>query len=533
MQFTFELGEILAPAEEKRDIDDLMQRYSSAKRVAFNDLLRRRSVKDVTHRLETFGSLALNWRYCEHAARDADAELKSQRELLLVYLSDTYDRMEEVGSRLMKAKSPRKKERLQATLLRLEKRRRVLEKHIADGTIPKVVFGTRKLFNDRVKGKISNQEWKDARDNQLYSIGQANQKGNANVRIDWGGKRVGINFPEKIEPREAKGRVYRVKNTRRWFELRVNERFLKYMNSLRGSGRAYSVRVVRRSGRYFVQVSFEIALPSPDRTPERVCSIDNNPEGFAAAVVSRDGNLLAHRFFRDDRLVYASEGKRGSIIGRLVAEIVAWARERGAETFVIEDLKIKGSRSFGRRGNRVIYAFVRRKFAENLVTRCWKEGYHVDKVNPAYTSKVGDAKYKEMHGLSVHEAAAFCIGRKFFEHGERLEEPISVTVKDGKSRRKVPVRYVWASVHGYQHSADLRMEPPGRKGSAGEKRSGDNEAVFTGRPASERTPLSESNEEARKGRECGENPQATGNGVKPAPSRDGGKVTAAPLRDTQ
>jgi hypothetical protein len=374
VQFTFELGEILAPAEEKRDIDDLMQRYSSAKRIAFNDLLRRRSVKDVTHRLETFGSLALNWRYCEHAARDADAELKSQRELLLVYLSDTYDRMEEVGSRLMKAKSPRKKERLQATLLRLEKRKRVLEKHIADGTIPKVVFGTRKLFNDRAKGKISNQEWKDARDNQLYSIGQANQGGNANVRVDWGGNKVGINFPERTEPREGKGRVYRVKNARRWFDLRVNERFTRYVGFL--TGRAYSVRVVRRSGRYLVQVSFEIApLPSPDKTPERICSIDSNPEGFAAAVVSRDGNLLARRFFRDDRLVYASEKKRGSIIGESVTKTVAWAREHGAETFVIEDLKIKGSRSFGRRGNRVIYAFVRRKFAENLVTRCWKEGY--------------------------------------------------------------------------------------------------------------------------------------------------------------
>jgi hypothetical protein len=157
----------------------------------------------------------------------------------------------------------------------------------------------------------------------------------------------------------------------------------------------------------------------------------------------------------------------------------------------------------------------------------------VDKVNPAYTSKIGDAKYKEMHGLSVHEAAAFCIGRKFFGYGERLEEPISVTVKDGKSRRKVPVRYVWASVHGYQHSADLRMEPPGRKGSAGEKRGGGNEAVFTGRPASERTPPTERSEEARKGGECGENPQATGNGVKPAPSQDGGKVNAKSLHDAQ
>ncbi len=532
MHFTFEYGEILPSAEERRDIDGLMQRYCSAKRVAFNDLLRKRhSVKDATHRLDTFGSLALNWRYCEHAARDAYAELKSQRELLPLYLSDVYDKIEEVNSRLAKARSPRKKERVHRELMRLEKRKRILEKHVADGTIPKVVFGTRKLFVERMEGKIPNQEWRDARDNQLYSIGQANQRGNANVRIDWGRKKVGINFPERIEPREAKGRVYRVKNTRRWFDLRVNKKFMKHTDSL--AGRAYSVRVVRRSGRYLVQVSFEIALPSPDKVPEKVCAIDSNPEGFAAAVVSGDGNLIAHRFFRDDRLVYAAEGKRDSIIGETITSITAWAEKHGAEAFAIEALNMRGSRSFGRRGNRVIYSFVRKKFSKNPVTRCWKEGYLVGRVNPAYTSKVGDAKYMETYGLSIHEAAAFCIGRRFFGHGERLEEPISITVKDGKSRRKVRVCYMWASVYGYQHPADTRMEPPGRKGSAGEKRGVGNEAVFTGRPASEMTPLSENDEGVRKGGECGGSPQATGDGVEPAPPSGGGKVAAASLRDVQ
>src|SRR2546425_6821198 len=299
-----------------------MQRYCSAKRTAFNLLLPRgHSVKEVTHRLEMLDSLALNWRYCEHAARDADAELKSQRALLPMYLSDVYDRMEEVSSRLAKARSPGKKDRLQREVLRLEKRKRILEKHVADGTMPKVVFGTRKLFVERANGKISNQEWKEARNNQVYSIGQANQKGNANVRL--GENRIGINFPEKIEAREAKGRVYRVKNVRRWFVLRVNERFRKYVDPLLQSEKAHSARVVKkRDGRYFVRVSFEIVSrsPSPEKV-QSVCSIDSNPEGFAAAIVKCDGNLLAHRFFRDDRLVYAAEEKRASTIGGLVSDI--------------------------------------------------------------------------------------------------------------------------------------------------------------------------------------------------------------------
>ncbi|MDE1853699.1 MAG: IS200/IS605 family accessory protein TnpB-related protein [Thaumarchaeota archaeon] len=220
------------------------------------------------------------------------------------------------------------------------------------------------------------------------------------------------------------------------------------------------------------------------------------------------------------------------MISRLVAEIVVWAREHGAEAFAIEDLDIRGSRSFGRKANRVIYAFVRRKFVQNLLTRCWKEGCPVGTVNPAYTSKIGDAKYREIYGLSVHEAAALCIGRRYFGHGERLEEPVTMIVGRRKPRERVSVRYVWPSIYSYQHHADSRMEPPGRKGGAGERRSAGNEAVFTGRLTSEMTPLSESDEGVRKGGECGESPQATGDGVEPAPSQDGGKVAAgSSMRD--
>ena len=117
-----------------------------------------------------------------------------------------------------------------------------------------------------------------------------------------------------------------------------------------------------------------------------------------------------------------------------------------------------------------------------------------------------------------------------------MEKPIAVTIgRKKKPREKVPVRYVWASVYGYQHPVDRRMEPPGRKGSVGEKQGGGNEAVFTGRPASERSPPSVSGEGVRKGGECGGCPQATGNGVKPASSQDDGKVTASSLirNDTQ
>jgi hypothetical protein len=85
---------------------------------------------------------------------------------------------------------------------------------------------------------------------------------------------------------------------------------------------------------------------------------------------------------------------------------------------------------------------------------------------------------------------------------------------------------VWASLYGPAGSADLRMAPPRRKGSADGKLSLHGQAVFTGRPAGDRPPPSAGDEGDRKGGEPGENPGATGNGVTPAPpDRGGGKVT--------
>jgi hypothetical protein len=204
-----------------------------------------------------------------------------------------------------------------------------------------------------------------------------------------------------------------------------------------------------------------------------------------------------------------------------VKKIIDWAHGHGAHSFVIEDPDIRNNKDLGPRVNRVVYNFVRRKFAERLVMRCWKEENRVfteeptenavRTVNPAYTSQIGGMKYRERYGLSIHEAAAFCIGRRYYGFGERLEESLAITVKYGrKPRERVPVRYVWASLYGSARPGDPCMEPSRRKGGRGENPVPHGQAVFTGRLASARTPQSESDEGVRKGGERGGSPRATG-----------------------
>ncbi|WXG44894.1 MAG: hypothetical protein WED04_12840 [Promethearchaeati archaeon SRVP18_Atabeyarchaeia-1] len=62
MQFTFQAELTALSSGDRSGLDDLMARYCSAKRIAFNRLLEGRSVNEVTHLLLGYGSLHLNWR---------------------------------------------------------------------------------------------------------------------------------------------------------------------------------------------------------------------------------------------------------------------------------------------------------------------------------------------------------------------------------------------------------------------------------------------------------------------------------------
>ena len=71
---------------------------------------------------------------------------------------------------------------LQTRLHKLKAKESVLLRHQETDTIPPVIFGGKKQFYERVKGKITNKEWKDLRSNTLYSRGDQSKKGNLNTR---------------------------------------------------------------------------------------------------------------------------------------------------------------------------------------------------------------------------------------------------------------------------------------------------------------------------------------------------------------
>jgi len=199
-----------------------------------------------------------------------------------------------------------KKAGYKARISKLERKKAEVEKHLVAGTVPRAVFGSRKLLEDLSKGKGSREEWRRGRSSQLFSVGQANQKGNANTRI----------------VKQDDGYVLEVRN---WssgdFEvgLRVPEYYRRLLNAALASGVAYSIRVKRVERNYQALISFEVdGAPLQPWNGKRIAAIDVNPEGLAVTIVTPDGNLFTSRWFREPALVHARTEKRNWLAANLV-----------------------------------------------------------------------------------------------------------------------------------------------------------------------------------------------------------------------
>jgi IS605 OrfB family transposase len=86
--------------------------------------------------------------------------------------------------------------------------------------------------------------------------------------------------------------------------------------------------------------------------------------------------------------------------------------QQNVSGIVIEELKIKQHHDTDKRFNRFTNNFCSKKISEKILRNALKMGFQIKKVNPAYTSVIGRFKYMKKHGISVHEAASFVIGRR-------------------------------------------------------------------------------------------------------------------------
>jgi len=446
------------PFERLADIDSLMRVFGSAQRFAFNRLLegvkKGDLIKDINRRFR------INKRYAEDAVLQAEAIISSQRELLPTYLEEVKRKLAKTKAKLEAycdgtKKPPRSAlplvlKGLAARIEKLEKKRAYYQTCIETNTIPKVIFGGKRAFFERVNGDITNQEWKDLRADTLYARGDKAKKGNLNIRIVYDESQEGF-YLEVANPLagEEKGKAPRLRYPLHIPHKWAHEVIEVVMPSVVGYTPkkkvieeyvAYTVEIKRKNGRYYVFVTYELEVLGHELkgiqplTTVKTAGIDVNLDRVTVSIVSAQGNKVTHRTFYCHDMETVSSNRRHNIAGELACDIVDYLLSEGVRGLVVEELKFLQDHDTHKPTNRRLHNFAHKKLQGALYVRALKNGLVVKKVNPAYTSVIARFKYQEMYGMSVHEAASFVIARRGLGHSERIPSSVLHALQDGVTK---------------------------------------------------------------------------------------------------
>jgi IS605 OrfB family transposase len=368
--------------EDERAVLDLMRRFSSATRYAYQRLLEGKTREELKREDSPLCTLfGLNTRYADGAIEKAQATLDSARE---------------------PGQDPRK-----------------------------VVFGGRKLFEQLKRRHLSGKallalkrKWKEKRQGLLYSRGDATKKGNANLRL---------------EPRDGAPwlRVNLGNGSYVYALVQTSHPQLKTLLQRVYASLPYNVALQLKEGKVYAHFSWSEEAPSPVHTKTSgVLGIDVNsdPYHLALAVVSPDGNLVRYLTLSLEEVDSApNKGAKELALWKVAHQVVALAEEHGV-AIATEKLKYlrksKRGDGSGRLFRRKQHRFAYRSLLEKIHSLARKRGVEVLEVNPQDTSTVGMLKYAPQLHLSKDVAAALVIGRRALGFEEKLPNGYQALLKD-------------------------------------------------------------------------------------------------------
>lgn len=187
-------------------------------------------------------------------------------------------------------------------------------------------------------------------------------------------------------------------------------------------------RMTDGNGREYLIISATFDLPdheAPADLSEGCISCDLNVDHLAWAEVDPSGKLLRYGKIPFD-LEHKSSEQRDQIIGDVVSRVAVLNKETG-RPLVFENLDLttkRASMKYGvKRSNFLVSSFAYQKFRFHLDSQGSRKGFSAIYVSPAYTSFWGKLLFMRKYGISIHTAAAYCIGLRALERLDELTIP--------------------------------------------------------------------------------------------------------------
>jgi IS605 OrfB family transposase len=348
-----------------------------------------------------------------------------------------------------------KKRRLSSLKGRLKR----IENDISLGKT-RLCFGSKKLFRSQfdlsVNGYISHEgwkeEWRDSREKSFFLIGSKDEiSGNQSVTAllqEDGDISLRIRLPDALGEH---GKYLVIDN----LHFAYGHEHIVAALTNKESPVAICYRFVQDKKGWRIFATLPIQKSSKvTRSGIGVIGVDINADHLAVVETDRSGNPIHHT--RLELNTYGtSQGQAKALIGDTVKKLVDWS-VKTQKPLVIEELSFKQKkcelREIGNpRYSRMLSSFAYNGISQFITSRSARCGVDCNEVNPAYTSVIGRAKFCKRYGVSIHESAALCIGRRYLGVSERLPRHVA-QIADGKGGHvaltlpaRNRARHVWTS----------------------------------------------------------------------------------------
>ena len=349
-----------------------------------------------------------------------------------------------------------------------------LEADLAAGRV-RLCFGSKKLWRKQhhleQNGYASHEEWleewRDVRSNEFFVLGSRDETAGCQLCVaainDDGTLTLRLRIPDSLA--ESHGKYLVVPNVRFasghdvvLAALGSNTEYAVYRRKhgeqeARATrfGQAISYRFKRDAKGWRVFATTE--LPEVEVTTDRrrgAIGVDLNADHLAVAETDASGNYV--KAWRVPLVTYGkSHHQAEALIGDAVSGVVGYARGVG-KPLVVEKLDFRQKKAVlegeSRKYARMLSSFSYGKVKAYFLSRGYREGVEIVAVNPAYSSVVGRVKFMERYGLTVHQAAALVLARRYLGCSERIPRRWVCPIGNGvQVAFTVPVRrrvkHVW------------------------------------------------------------------------------------------
>ncbi len=404
--------------------------YSRAERTLFARLQRDESLAAVKREfLIRFGLTARQFNALAADLRGKIASVQGRRRVLIRSLERRIARAKDVLSKIPPGTHMHHQKRRR--LVRVEQRLAAIRADDAAGRI-RLCFGSRTLFRKQFgltqNGYASHEswqrEWRERRASQFFVLGSKDETSGcqgcvATVQHD-GTITLRLRLPNALA---AHGTHLVFSNLRfAYGHEAILAALGRNVSPNPREHEAISWRFVRDNKGWRVLAT--VLVPPRERVSlggVGVVAVDLNADHLAVTELDRFGNPVTS--FRVQCLTCRkSRHQRLASIGAAVQQVVTHAREL-RKPIVVEQLDFEAKKAEleqrGARYARMLSGFACAAFHALLRARAYDAGVELRSVNPAYTSVIGEYKFATRYGLSRHQAAAVCIGRRGMHLAER------------------------------------------------------------------------------------------------------------------